>query len=160
MKIGLDIDDTIVDFTGPFRKRFPDANSSGKISRAIRNHLMEDKDFWLNLPVKHLPDFEPTLVCTKRCVPIQWSVEALANAGIKDVPIYQIGGKDKSKTVRYQIDFFVDDDLYNFMEMNTSGLPCLLMDHPANKKYTGEGRVYSLNEKELIKTFKRLRLKS
>ena len=65
IKIGLDIDDTLLDFVGEYLKIFKSFNNEYLITKNV-NKLRFNKRFWENLPKLRNIDFEPTLYCTKR----------------------------------------------------------------------------------------------
>ena len=51
------------------------------------------------------------------------------------------------------MDVFVDDSVSNFIQMNLSGVPCLLMDSDDNQDWGPYGRVYSLNREHIEDTY-------
>lgn len=149
---GLDIDDCILEFWNPYCKRFPKPNQSDfEITKNVRK-LCFDKDFWVNLPELHRPDFEIELFCTKRINPKQYTREWLIKHDFQVKPIYQQYYQygSKSKLIKGRVDCFIDDSIKNVIELNTNGIPCLLMDSPANQSYGPIGRVYSLDYEEVM----------
>ena len=151
LSVGLDIDNTIADFNFGYLKRF------GKwpkydwcITRNVKNILMYEKDFWLNLPVIRTPDFTPKLFCSARINNKRWTKKYLTNLGL-DSPLYQVPGYNlsKARVLRGKIDVFIEDSLKNFIDLNLKGIPCLLIDEPHNKEWGPIGRIYSLKESEI-----------
>lgn len=156
LRIGLDLDDTINYWWSEYIKRFGLPKNDYEIIRNLQRKLKKDKEFWLNLPLKHYPDFEAELFCTKRIIPKTWSREYLIKHDIKVKPIYQQWyqyGK-KSTLIKGKVDVFIDDSISNFIELNLSGVPCLLMDSENNQYWGSIGRIYSLEYEHIEKNYK------
>lgn len=151
LRIGLDIDDTICDFINPYLERFGIPNKDSEITRNVSRVLIKDKNFWINLPIIHYPNFIPTLYCTKRVHPKSWSKKYLELNNLPNSPIYQVYCQTSSKApmIKGRVDVFIDDSLSNFMDLNLHGIPCLLMDAEHNKKWGPVARVYSLDKEEI-----------
>ena len=47
----------------------------------------------------------------------------------------------------------IDDSISNFIELNLSGIPCLLMDSENNKSWGPIGRVYDLKYDTIVNTY-------
>lgn len=165
LRIGLDVDDVLVDWFGAYVKRYGPIKKDSDITRNINRHLKYDKDFWVNLELINKPNFEIELICTKRVINKDWTRESLVKNGInmikpdgKTVPIYQVycQSRKKSDYIKGRVDLFVDDSLSNFIEMNKNGVPCLLMHTENNKHWGPVGRVYSLDYTELMEAYKLL----
>lgn len=151
LKIGLDIDDTVCDFIGPYLQRFGIPKRDSDITKNVSRILIKDKNFWINLPVIHRPNFMPALYCTKRVNPKTWSKEFLKNNDLPLAPIYQVMSQTSGKSFRIKgrVDVFIDDSISNFIELNSNGVPCLLMNSKGNQDWGPIGRVYSLNKEEI-----------
>lgn len=155
LKIGLDLDDTINYWWSEYVKRFGSPKNDFEIIKNIQRKLKKDKEFWINLPLKHYPNFEAELFCTKRVIPKTWSREYLIKHNIKVKPIYQQWyqyGK-KSTLIKGRIDVFIDDSISNFTELNLAGVPCLLMDSENNQHWGPIGRIYSLDYNEIEQAY-------
>ena len=155
MKIGLDLDDTVNYWMDVYLDRFGTPKDDQKITWDVENILKKDKQFWLNLPVKHRPDFNVTLFCTKRVNSKKWTKEWLQNNNISPkAPIYQMYYQkgNKAHMIKGKVDVFIDDSVSNMVQLNLSGVPCLLMDSPYNQSWGPVGRIYSLNKEEIIGT--------
>lgn len=151
LRIGLDIDNTIADFNLGYLRRFKKwPNKDWCITRNVQNILIHEKDFWLNLPVIRTPDFTPRLFCSARVNNRRWTKQYLRNLGLNS-PLYQVPGYhiSKAKILKGKVDVFVEDSLKNFIDLNLHGIPCLLIDEPANKEWGPVGRIYSLRESEI-----------
>jgi hypothetical protein len=163
IKIGLDIDDVIVDFWGAYIKKFGQPKSDVEIIRNVERKLRVDKDFWVNLELLNEPNFSPELYCTKRVNPKSWTKDSLISLGLNHygrlAPIYQMYFQmgQKSRMIKGKVDVFVDDSITNFIEMNLNGVPCLLMSNDRNLPHWDTiGRVYSLDYDEIEDTYELL----
>jgi hypothetical protein len=163
IRIGLDIDDVIVDFWGAYIKKFGNPKSNEEITRNVERKLRTDRDFWVNLELLNKPNFAPELYCTKRVNPKSWTKTSLMSHELniygKLAPVYQMYyqlGK-KSTMIKGRVDVFVDDSVSNFIEMNLNGVPCLLMSNERNA-FTWDtiGRIYSLDYYEIEDTYELL----
>ena len=155
LRVGLDIDDTICAFMGPYVDRFGEPKEDLEITRNVQK-LRKDRNFWLSLPVINRPNFEPTLYCTKRIHPKVWTRRFLENNNLPVAPIYQVYCQSSSKVpkIKGRVDVFVDDSISNFIDMNLKGLPCLLIDTPYNRERWGSiARIYSLNIEEITEAY-------
>lgn len=156
LRIGLDIDDTICSFMGPYLDRFGEPKEDIEITWNVQRVLRKDRNFWLNLPVINRPNFIPTLYCTKRVHPKVWTRRFLETNNLPIVPIYQVYLQTASKVpkIKGRVDVFVDDSISNFIDMNLKGLPCLLIDSPYNRdKWGNIGRIYSLDIEEITDAY-------
>ena len=151
LKIGLDIDQVLADWAGPFFKRF-NPKSDSEITRICNKKLAKDRDFWLNLPVIQYPiEFEPKLYCTKRSCLKTYTKEWLDNNGFPHKPVYQVlcQTDNKARYIKGRVDVFIDDSISNFIQMNRSGVPTLLMNTSYNKHLGPILRIYSLDYNEI-----------
>jgi uncharacterized HAD superfamily protein len=155
LRIGLDCDDTCNYWYELYVDRFGPPKDDATITRHVTRILSKDRDFWLNLPPKHKPDFDVALYCTKRVSPKAWTKKWLEEHDYPKAPIYQVfsQGKNKADLIKGRVDVFVDDSLRNFIALNLAGVPCLLMDSPNNQHWGPIGRVYSLREAEIQEVY-------
>ena len=151
LKIGLDCDGVIDQFWEPYVERFGYPKSNKEITKNVQQKLKYDKKFWTTLPVLHRPNFEPTLFCTKRTSSKTYLKEWIDINEFPMAPIYQVlyQKDNKARFVKGKIDVFVDDSIDNFISMNMSGVPCLLMDNPANEHLGPILRIHSLQQDEI-----------
>ena len=155
LEIGLDIDEVLADWSGPFFKRFKPKNDAD-ITRICNRVINKDRNFWLNLPVIQYPiGFEPKLYCTKRSCLKTYSKEWLDNNGFPHKPVYQVFCQtdNKARYIKGRIDVFIDDSPRNVIQMNRSGVPTLLMDTPFNQDFGPVLRIYSLDYDEIEDAF-------
>lgn len=152
--VALDLDDTVFDFLGTYEKTFgkkPSDYWEGDYSMMENlNTLKDNKDWWINLPVKHFPSFEVDYYVTARSIPIEWTQEAIQKNNLPKAKIYTLPWNackiDTLKQLGIQI--FIDDKYQTFKECLNSGIFCYLMDAPHNKHYNvGHHRIFDLNLK-------------
>ena len=65
--------------------------------------------------------------------------------------MYQHGSK--APLIKGRVDVFIDDSISNFLDMNKSGIPCLLMDNLSNKHLGPMLRIHSLQKEEIEDTY-------
>lgn len=159
-KIGLDIDDTLASFFDRYKvyfdtKKHPARLKEPNVTKNVVRVLKFDRDFWLDLPVKHTCNFIPELYCTSRVCNKLWTKEWLRRNGFPNSPVHQIFGHKVSKVPRIKgkVDLFIDDSLHNFIDLNLAGIPCLLIDSEYNKWWKHSGRVHSLDINEILEVF-------
>lgn len=150
-RIGLDLDDTVCAFYDPYFKRFGMPRKGSEITKNVTRILINDKDFWLGLPVINRPNFVPSLYCTKRVHPKAWSRKFLEINELPLAPIYQVYCQTSSKAPRIKgrCDVFIDDSISNFIDLNMRGVPCLLIDSDYNREWGPIGRIFSLDKDEI-----------
>lgn len=160
MNIFLDIDDVIFDWGLAYANRFKTnvpkywTNSKLKINRL--NQLSKEKDFWLNLPVKNIPNFTPKGFVSARGIPKAWTEESLK---IHKIPgrsnVHQVHwGQSKIEQLKkLKCDIFIDDKVETFKECHKNGIFCLLMDATHNQKLKTNYRVFDLNFDNIISMY-------
>ena len=47
----------------------------------------------------------------------------------------------------------IDDSLSVFKDLNSKGIPCLLLDNPSNQEWGPIGRIYTLDREEVEETY-------
>lgn len=153
LNISMDIDGCLCDFYAPYLEKFGKPKTDSEITRNVRNILIKDKEFWLNLPVINELNFVPKQYTTARVIPKQWIKDYLSKELFPKAPIYQIHGYSLSKYAKVKMggcDVHVDDSLSVFMDLNKRGVPCLLLDSPSNQNWEEPiGRIYSLDKEEI-----------
>lgn len=161
LRIGLDIDNCIANFDAGYLSRFKKwPKHDWAISRNVEHILIKEREFWLSLPVLRKPNFTPRLYCSSRVNNKRWTKQYLKDNEFPNAPLYQIPGYKLSKApiLKGRVDVFVDDSIKNFEDLNSQGIPCLLIDSPHNKDYETEYRIHSLDEKEIESIY--LKMKS
>lgn len=155
LKISLDLDDTVNLWMQPYLDKFGVPKTDQEITKNVRYKLLKDKDFWLNLPIKNIPNFTPVQYTTSRLVNKSITKEYLRRNNLPESPIYQVlgYGLSKAKMLKGRVDVHIDDSLKVFIDLNTKGIPCLLMDSPYNQEWGPIGRVYTLNLEEIEEVY-------
>lgn len=156
LKISMDLDGCLCDFYGPYYERFGTPKADSEITKNINNILKQDKSFWLNLPVINELNWIPRQYTTARIIPKQWIKEYLKDNLFPKAPVYQVLGYGLSKYRKIRMGgchLHIDDSLSVFKDLNSKGLPCLLLDTPYNQEWGPIGRVYSLDIDEVEETY-------
>ena len=166
MKIYLDIDDVIFDWHHAYAVRF-NCNVPRrwykKTSRVMAERLkilLHEKNFWLNLPIKNVPNFQPSGFVSARAIPITWTRESLklnkipGRSCVNQVP----WGESKIKLLKQlKCDIFIDDKYLTFQECHKNGIFCLLMDAPHNQQVKTPYRIYDLNIDTILNLWRKLK---
>lgn len=152
--VGCDLDDVIFDFTGSYEKRFNTKLSNywnGDYNMGENlEQLKNEKDFWVNMPVKNRPSFEVDYYITARSIPIEWTKEAIQKNNLPKAPVYSLPWNvSKIDTLKeLGVDIMIDDKYSTFKECKENGIFCYLMDSDTNQHYNvGHHRIYDLNLK-------------
>ena len=156
LKISMDLDGCLCDFYGAYYNRFGVPKKDSEITKNVQGVLRTDKDFWLNLPVLNTLSWSPRQYTTARIIQKSWIKEYLDNMGFPKAPIYQIHGYGLSKYRKVKMGgchLHIDDSLSVFKDLNKKGIPCLLLDGPNNQEWGPIGRIYSLDEDEIVDTY-------
>lgn len=159
LNIGLDVDGVLADFYNSYYKFFNMPSTTvldgSKMTKACNTKLIYERDFWVNMPMLYRPNFSPTLICTKRNFPVDWTLEFLLENGINEVPIIQIKYEENKSTYlkNKNIDVFIEDTPENMEDLIRHGIPCLLLDGEFNKHYNTPYRIYSLNYDEIERVY-------
>ena len=156
LRVGFDLDDTIFGFSQGYLKRFKKfPKYDWAITRNVQYILINERDFWINLPVIRRPDFEPKLYCSSRVNKKCWSKKAIEINDLPNSPLYQVPGYNipKSKYIKGRVDVFIEDSPHQWKALNNAGIPCLLIDSPNNKEYGPLLKIYSLDYDEIEDAF-------
>lgn len=160
LNIYLDIDDVIFKWNKCFTRRynvniFKSWVKSDLMDRRI-TAIEKEKDFWLNLEIKNIPDFTPKGYVSARSIPKIWTYESLKNHNIPGRSnIHHVKrGESKIQMLRQlNCDIFVDDKVETYIECAKNGIFCLLMDAEHNQEADTEFRIYDLNYQTIISKY-------
>ena len=152
--VGCDLDDVIFDFTGSYEKRFNTKlsnywNGDYNMSKNLEQ-LKDEKEFWVNMPVKNRPSFEVDYYITARSIPVEWTKEAIQKNNLPKAPVYSLPWNvSKIDTLKeLGVDIMIDDKYSTFKECKENGIFCYLMNSETNQHYNvGHHRIYDLNLK-------------
>lgn len=156
VKISLDLDNTIFEWTNHYESKFGIPKTDLEITRNVVGPLRKDKKFWMSQPVINYPNFTPWCYCTSRVIKKEWIKEQLFKNNLPKAPIYQVHGVALSKynqLKKASINCHVDDSISVFKDLNLKGIPCLLLDSPYNQEWGPVGRVYNLDREEIEEAF-------
>lgn len=152
MNIFLDIDDCVADWVPTFCKKYecpiPTTWVNPYITLERLTELKKDKSYWINLPPKHIPNFQPRGYLSARSVPKRWAYEFMklnnikGRCNINQVP-WNVSKIDKLKALK--ADIFIDDKAETFLECHEAGIFCLLVDTPWNQHISSEYRIHNLD---------------
>lgn len=163
MKIYLDIDDVIFSWFEAYAKRFnarvPKSWVDSPLVWKRLAQLKKEKEFWLNLPIKHVPNFRPSGFVSARSVNKTWTKESLKKNNIPGRSnVFQVPwGMSKLEVLKsLGCTIFVDDKVQTFRELNKAGMFCLLMDAAHNQKVKTKYRIHSLDIEEIMKKYESL----
>lgn len=158
-KIGLDIDDVLCDWVGAWAEKYNILlPTSWYFDYEIREKFkeMERQDelieFYLGLQPKIKPEdlkFEPHAYVTSRPVSSEITMQWLEIYEFPLKPVYtvELGGSKVDAIKGAGIEIFVDDNYYNFVDLNKNGVCCFLFSAEHNKKFdAGYKRISNLNE--------------
>lgn len=150
--IACDLDDTILSFREEYEKRFGTKladywNGDYNMSENLKT-LQNEKDFWVNLPIKNRPTFEIDYYVTARSISNDWTQECIQKNNLPKAPIisvpWNVSKIDVLKSIK--CDIFIDDKIETFKECKANGIFCYLMDSETNRYYNvGHHRIFNLN---------------
>lgn len=159
-KIALDLDDTVADFLGAYKNYYglnKDITQwffSYKTSENLKA-LEKEKDFWINMPVLHRPDFTPAFYISSREIPVEWSKEFLEKNNLPCKEVYHIGYTESKTQILKDLgcQLFIDDKLENIIDAQKAGIASYLIDNPNNRSFDmGYRRVFDLKIKNILHT--------
>lgn len=155
-KIGLDLDEVLADFMGGYKEKHGDRIITNWYfsydTGNNLNFLKNDKQFWLNLKPLINPNdlpFLPTCYISKRNFPESWTMEWLEKNHFPCVPIVHVEHSKIEKCKEWKLDYFVDDSIFNFQQLNSAGINTFLMDGIHNRQYN-VGHYRLLKIKDII----------
>ena len=150
--VGCDLDDVIFDFTGSYEKRFniklSDYWNGDYDMSSNLEQLKNEKDFWVNMPVKNRPSFEVDYYITARSIPVEWTEEAIQQNNLPKAPVYSLPWNiSKIDTLKkLGVNIMIDDKYATFKECKENGIFCYLMNAASNQHYNvGHHRIYNLD---------------
>lgn len=156
LNIGCDLDDTIFGFSQGYLKRFKKwPKYDWAITRNVSHILINERDFWINLPIIRRPNFEPKLYCSSRVNKKAWTKKAIEINDLPNSPLFQVPGYHipKSRYIKGRVDVFIEDSPHQWKALNLAGIPCLLIDSPNNKEYGPVLKINSLDYDEIEEVF-------
>ena len=156
--ISCDLDDVVFDFLGSYESRFgvklssywnADYNMPDNLKE-----LQQDKEFWINMPIKSQIPFEVDYYVTARSIPVEWTQEAIQKNNLPKAPIYSLPWNvSKIETLKkLGVTVHIDDKFSTYKECKQNGIFCYLVTTDANKRYdVGHHRIKSVSELKYIK---------
>lgn len=158
IKVGLDIDDVIGDFSNHYfdwlnldktpATTWEDARFVNHFSK-----IKDDVDFWLSIPFLITADelkFKPNRFVTARGIDSEITKKWLKGGAFENIPVYTVPFNASKVDFVKGVDVFVDDALHNYFELNDNGINCFLMNRSHNEKKDSNcqirKRIYHLND--------------
>lgn len=114
-RVALDVDDVVADFLGGYKERTGDSiNPYWAASYSMMDNLKKlsnDENFWVNLKVKHRPNFEPVCYISSRSIPVEFTEKFIQKAGLPCAPVFHVPWNESKIDVlkENKIDILVDD---------------------------------------------------
>ena len=153
LKASLDLDGTIVEFYNHYISKYGHPKSDLEITKNVIGPLRRDPEFWLSQPIINVPNFKPHCYCTARVISKELIKKQLRINNLPKAPVYQVHGVSLSKYFQLKrsgAEVHVDDSLSVFIDLNSRGIPCLLLDSSTNKHWKEPvAKVYSLDKDEI-----------
>lgn len=160
MKIYLDIDDVIADWVPTFCKRYNNPIPTTWVNPYVTierlTELKKIKQYWIDIPIRHRPDFQPTGYLSARSIPKKWTYEFMklnkipGRSNINQVA-WNVSKIEKLK--EFGCTIFIDDKVETFEDCHKHGIFCLLMDTPWNQEVNTEYRVFDLKFDTIMRKF-------
>jgi hypothetical protein len=155
--IYLDIDDVIFSWQEAYACRFNTkilkSWSTSNLVKKRLDVLSKEKDFWLNLPLKNIPNFQPNGFISARGIPKKWTYESLKNNNIPGRSnLHQVyWGQSKIQKLKdLGVDILIDDNPKTFKECEENGIFCILMTMPYNTHIKTKYRVDNLDINNIL----------
>ena len=152
----LDIDGILADFEKYFLSylKLPAHHPTDWNDYRFRDNfskIANDNRFWIDIPRIFDPkefDYPIKGYVTARPVGNEVTKKWLDLNGFPEGELVNVGtGVSKVDALKGKCDVFVDDSIYNFMELQSAGITCFLMTRPHNQKYNvGNMRVNNIRE--------------
>lgn len=161
-KIVLDVDDVVADFSSAYAERFGNTNQnywdfSYKLPKNLEDlvNSEEGESFFVNLPIKHRPNFIPHAYVSSRSVPVEWTEKFLEKNGLPCRPVHHVPfGASKIEKLKALGDdiIFIDDKIENFLEAEKAGMTAYLMDAKHNQYINvGYRRLFDLDIQRIVR---------
>lgn len=159
-KIVLDVDDVVADFNGAYKKKFGvkrlnywdgSYDLGDNLTKMIEDGSAEE--FYINLPVKHRPNFIPHAYVSSRSVPVEWTMKFLEKNGLPCRPVHHVPFNASKVEALKSIgaDILIDDKWDNFLDAENAGITAFLMDAEHNQHYNvGYRRVFDLDINKIL----------
>ena len=153
--IGLDLDEVLCNFVGRFKEYYPHIKHTDNWyftygMNYYMDKLNEDKEFWAGITPLISPEeipFIPKCYVSKRTFPVDWTEEWIEKNKFPCVPVIHVNDSKVEACKSMKLDFFIDDSIKNFQELNANSIKTFLMSAKHNLQYNvGNYRLNHLKE--------------
>lgn len=144
MKIGLDIDGVCAEFEQHFLTYLglPTHGANHWDDPRFKDNfhkVVADEWFWLTIPAIFPGErlrIKPQMYVTARPIDTKVTEEWLALHKFPKAPVITVGhNQSKVEALKGKVDLFIDDAIHNYVELNKSGIPTILVTRSHNVSY-------------------------
>jgi len=141
-RIGIDLDEVCVDFLSGYSKL------TGKDFMNVSNFyfsydtqkILDDAppEFWLDLKPKFDPKllpFTPACYISRRHFDPEITRTWIERNQFPCMPVIHVESSKIDACREMKLDYYIDDHIKNFQELNAAGIPTFLMDCVHNRQY-------------------------
>lgn len=150
-RIFLDVDEVVCDFLTGLQGAYPQFVREEQQTYALPeyvdfNALWDNAEFWLNLPVLDIPEFEVAGYVSHRPFDVSVTERWLKGNRLPSAPVYHvINSDDKCELLlNLDADLYIDDKVETFLQCYTSGINVYIYSQPWNRQLITTKRVNKL----------------
>lgn len=159
IRIALDLDDTIFNFTDEYSKLFPGEENFTSVNMTKNVFsLRKNKIFWETLPLLEMPNFEPCIYATKRINSKKYTRSCLCRHGLPIKPIFQMYHQQGNKVtiIKGHCDVLIDDSIFNCYQALEVGFPAILITRPHNAHSDYPYKINKLDIDEILDVYNQI----
>lgn len=159
IRIALDLDDTVFNFTDEYSKLFPGEENFTSVNMTKNVFsLRKNKIFWETLPLLEMPNFEPYIYATKRINSKKYTRSCLCRHGLPIKPIFQMYHQQGNKVtiIKGHCDVLIDDSIFNCYQALEVGFPAILITRPHNAHSDYPYKINKLDIDEILDVYNQI----
>ncbi len=141
-RIGLDIDEVCAKFLEGYSalrgKDYTNIKHFNFTYSMFEKISDAPESFWLNLNACFDPlklNFIPTCYISRRSIPTRLTEEWLEKNHFPCMPVIHVTDSKVDACKKLNVDYYVDDYILNFQELNSNSITTFLMDCTNNRQY-------------------------